>query len=196
MSAVPVVDIQALTKDYGRRRVVNGVTLQIAEGEVFGLLGPNGSGKSTILKMLIGGLTPTGGTLAIKGFDVRTHGPSARALIGYVPEEPTLYPQMQVEEFLRFMGRLKGIAPAGLRKALDSVTTALGLGDVRRIAIGKLSHGFRQRVLIAQALLNDPPLIIFDEPTNGLDPLQIIARTGNQFHQDNRRPKRAMRQSR
>ncbi len=174
MKVVPVVELQGLSKAYGAHLAVDNVTLQIAEGEVFGLLGPNGSGKSTILKMLVGGLTPSAGTLAIKGFDVCTHGPIARALVGYVPEEPTLYPQMQVAEFLRFMGRLKGLTSARLRDALDAVTSLLALAAVQRTAIGKLSHGFRQRVLIAQALLNAPPLLILDEPTNGLDPSQII----------------------
>lgn len=174
MNATPIVNIHSLSKDYGRRRAVDNVSLQIEEGEVFGLLGPNGSGKSTLLKMLTGLLVPSSGSAAIKGFDVSSQGRLARRFVGYVPEDSTLYPQMQVHEFLRFMGRLKGLTRCRLPAALDAVIAALELVSVQRLAIGKLSHGYRQRVLIAQALINDPPLLILDEPTNGLDPHQII----------------------
>lgn len=174
MNAIPIVDLDALTKDYGRQRAVDKVSLRIAEGEVFGLLGPNGSGKSTILKILTGLLTPSSGSAAIKGFDIGLQGREARRLVGYVPEDLTLYPQMRVNEFLRFMGRLKGLSRSRLPAAFEAVIAMLHLADVQRLAIGKLSHGYRQRVLIAQALINEPPLLILDEPTNGLDPHQII----------------------
>lgn len=174
MNAIPTVDIDALTKDHGRRRAVDNVSLRITAGEVLGLLGPNGSGKSTLLKMLIGLLVPSSGRAAVNGFDVGSQGRLARRLVGYVPEDLTLYPQMRVDEFLRFMGQLKGLSRSGLPAALEAVIATLDLADVQRLAIGKLSHGYRQRVLIAQALINDPPLLILDEPTNGLDPHQII----------------------
>ena len=174
MNAIPIVDIHSLTKDYGRRRAVDKVSLRIAAGEVFGLLGPNGSGKSTLLKMLTGLLAPSAGSAAVKGFDVGSQGREARRLVGYVPEDSTLYPQMLVNEFLRFMGHLRGVARSRLPAALEAVIATLDLAGVQRLAIGKLSHGYRQRVLIAQALINDPPLLILDEPTNGLDPHQII----------------------
>ncbi len=170
----PVVELAGLSKHYGRTRAVDNVSLSIAPGEVFGLLGPNGSGKSTILKMLLGLLMPSAGRVAVAGFNLLSDGAAARARIGYVPEDATLYPQMRVSEFLTCMAACKGVPKSARPSALESVVAALRLEQVARLAIGKLSRGFRQRVAIAQALLNQPPLLVLDEPTNGLDPHQII----------------------
>lgn len=139
-----------------------------------GLLGPNGSGKSTILRMLVGTTRADRGEISIVGHDIVKQGALARAQIGYVPEDAPLYDAMRVIEFLRFMGGLKGLSQVEITQAIDRVCTQLELNDVRRQSIRTLSHGFRQRVAIAQALLSAPPLIILDEPTNGLDPRQII----------------------
>jgi ABC-2 type transport system ATP-binding protein len=170
----PIVRVEGLCKDYGARRAVNDVSFEIAPGEIIGLLGPNGSGKSTILKILAGYLRPSHGSVTIAGFDHARDGVGARQCLGYVPEDATLYPQMRVIEFLAFMGGLKSLAGPRLRDALAWVVDELNLDTVAHAAIGKLSHGFRQRVAIAQALISRPPLLIFDEPTNGLDPHQII----------------------
>ena len=170
----PVIAADHLTKYYGRRLAVDEVSFQVEAGDVLGLLGPNGSGKSTILRMLTGYLQPTAGHARIAGLDVIKQGLEARRRIGYVPEDVPLYSHMWVDEFLAFMGRIKGLSGAGLTAAINTVCTQLDLADVRRLAIGKLSRGYRQRVAIAQALLNQPQLLILDEPTNGLDPRQII----------------------
>ena len=139
-----------------------------------GLLGPNGSGKTTVLRLLTGYLHPSSGTARIAGFDVVEAGLAARRYVGYVPEDVPLYSHMRVDEFLAFMGRLKGLSGPPLRDGVASVCQRLHLSQVRSTAIGKLSRGYRQRVAIAQALLNNPPLLLLDEPTNGLDPRQII----------------------
>jgi ABC-2 type transport system ATP-binding protein len=139
-----------------------------------GLLGPNGSGKTTILRILAGYLRPSSGRACVAGFDVVTDGLEARRHLGYVPEDVPLYTHMRVDEFLAFMGRLKGLAGSSLRAEVASVCERLALSQVQDLLIGKLSRGYRQRVAIAQALLNSPPLLILDEPTNGLDPHQII----------------------
>jgi len=139
-----------------------------------GLLGPNGSGKSTILRVLAGYLHPSSGTARVGGFDVVDHGLDARRQVGYVPEDVPLYTNMRVSEFLAFMGRLRGLAGAELAAAVDSVCERISLGAVRDLLIAKLSRGYRQRVAIGQALLSSPQLLILDEPTNGLDPRQII----------------------
>jgi len=141
---------------------------------VLGLLGPNGSGKTTILRILTGYLQPSRGTARIAGFDVVERGLEARRHIGYVPEDVALYGSMVVEEFLAFMGGIKGLHGRALREAIDSTIPKLALEPMRRRAIRKLSRGYRQRVAIAQALLNEPELLILDEPSNGLDPRQII----------------------
>lgn len=172
MTAVLVVE--QLSKRYGARLAVDQVSFRVGAGEVLGLLGPNGSGKSTILRMLAGYLQPTSGTAYIAGFDVVTAGLQARQQVGYVPEDVPLYTHMQVHEFLTFMGQLKGLRGQALRQQIAWVCDRVGLASVQQLAIGKLSRGYRQRVAIAQALLNDPPLLILDEPTNGLDPQQII----------------------
>ncbi|MCW5620322.1 MAG: ABC transporter ATP-binding protein [Burkholderiales bacterium] len=170
----PVVSVDALTKRYGPRLAVDAVSFDVGRNEVLGLLGPNGSGKSTILRILTGYLRPTAGTARIAGFDVAKSGLDARRCVGYVPEDIPLYPTMEVGEFLQFMGQLKGLAGAGLRRAVDDAVERMSLSSVRSLLIAKLSRGFRQRVAIAQALLASPVLLVLDEPTNGLDPRQII----------------------
>jgi ABC-2 type transport system ATP-binding protein len=170
----PVVVAEHLSKRYGRRLGVDDVSFEAGAGDVLGLLGPNGSGKTTILRILAGYLHASSGRASVAGFDVVEQGLEARRRIGYVPEEVPLYPGMRVDEFLAFMARLKGLDARHLHHAVDASCARLALDDVRPVAIGKLSRGYRQRVMIAQALLNDPELLILDEPTNGLDPRQII----------------------
>jgi ABC-2 type transport system ATP-binding protein len=173
MSA-PVIVAQNLTKYYGTRLAVDRVSFEVRPNEVMGLLGPNGSGKSTILRILTGYLRPTSGSARIAGFDIVGQGLEARGQLGYVPEDVPLYTQMRVNEFLDFMGRIRGLSNAGLPAAVGDVVERLSLGRVRTLLIAKLSRGYRQRVAIAQALLGKPKLLILDEPTNGLDPRQII----------------------
>jgi ABC-2 type transport system ATP-binding protein len=172
MTSVIVAD--RLSKRYGARLAVDAVSFAVGAGEVMGLLGPNGAGKTTILRLLTGYLHPSSGTARIAGFDVVQDGLAARRYVGYVPEDVPLYSHMRVDEFLAFMGRLKGLAGSPLRHGVASVCQRLELSQVRSTAIAKLSRGYRQRVAIAQALLNNPPLLLLDEPTNGLDPRQII----------------------
>jgi ABC-2 type transport system ATP-binding protein len=160
MPSVIVAD--QLTKWYGPRLAIDRVSLEVETGEVMGLLGPNGSGKTTILRILTGYLRPSAGTARIA-----------------VPEDSPLYGWMRVREFLGFMARLKGLAGDRVGSAVDGAIERLALGDVGRLLIGKLSRGYRQRVAIAQALLGDPQLLVLDEPTNGLDPRQIIEMRGH-----------------
>jgi ABC-2 type transport system ATP-binding protein len=138
------------------------------------MLGPNGSGKSTILRILTGYLHPTSGTARVAGYDVISSSLEARSQLGYVPEDVPLYTSMRVLEFLEFMGRIRGVSSARLGAAVDDAIERLSLGRVRDLMVSKLSRGYRQRVAIAQALLGKPKLLILDEPTNGLDPRQII----------------------
>ena len=170
----PVIVAENLTKYYGARLAVDQVSFEVRPNEVMGLLGPNGSGKSTILRILTGYLRPTSGNARVAGFDVVGQGLEARGRLGYVPEDVPLYTQMRVNEFLDFMGRVRGLDNARLPAAVDQVVERLSLGRVRNLLISKLSRGYRQRVAIAQALLGKPKLLILDEPTNGLDPRQII----------------------
>jgi ABC-2 type transport system ATP-binding protein len=177
MTSIIVLD--QLTKWFGPRLAVDHVSLQVEAGEVMGLLGPNGSGKTTILRILTGYLLPSSGTVRIADLDVVDNALAVRAQVGYVPEDVPLYGWMRVREFLGFMARLKGLAGRVATRAVEAVIERLDLGSVRRILIGKLSRGYRQRVAIAQALLGNPALLILDEPTNGLDPRQIIEMRGH-----------------
>lgn len=170
----PVIAAEQLTKWYGPRLAVDGVSLAVDSGEIMGLLGPNGSGKTTILRILAGYLRPSAGTARIAGLDVVHDSLAARRCVGYVPEDAPLYGGMVVHEFLSFMGRLKGLTAPGLRGAVSETMHRLRLEQMRDVQIGRLSRGYRQRVAIAQALLGNPALLILDEPTNGLDPRQII----------------------
>jgi ABC-2 type transport system ATP-binding protein len=173
-----VVSIERLVKRYGRRRAVDGVSFEVNEREVVGLLGPNGSGKTTILRILTGYLRPSEGTVRIDGFDVIRDGRQARARVGYVPENAPLYGHMRVDEFLHFMGRLRGLRGPALRRGVESARGRLALDPVGDAVIGRLSRGYRQRVSIAQAVLHSPKLLVLDEPTNGLDPRQVIELRG------------------
>jgi ABC-2 type transport system ATP-binding protein len=169
-----VIAASRLSKRYGTRLAVDDVTFDVRRNEVMGLLGPNGSGKSTILRILTGYLKPTSGTASVAGYDVVSQGLEARARLGYVPEDVPLYTHMRVCEFLDFMGRVRRVPEAGLARTVDRAIERLSLQKVRDLLIAKLSRGYRQRVAIAQALLGEPQLLILDEPTNGLDPRQII----------------------
>ena len=169
-----VVSLEGLSKSYGTHLAVDDVSFDVGQREVMGLLGPNGSGKTTILRILTGYLRPSAGTVRVAGFDVVRDGRAARRRVGYVPEDAPLYPQMRVNEFLAFMGRLRGLDGQRLRASLDLARERLGLENVGETIIGRLSRGYRQRVCLAQAVLHEPALLVLDEPTNGLDPRQII----------------------
>ena len=172
MTAVIVAD--NLTRYYGARIAVDRVSFDVRPNEVMGLLGPNGSGKSTILRILTGYLRPTSGTARVAGYDVVANGLEVRARLGYVPEDVPLYSHMRVTEFLEFMGRVRRLDESELAPAIERVIDRVSLQKVRTLLISKLSRGYRQRVAIAQALLGKPQLLVLDEPTNGLDPRQII----------------------
>jgi ABC-2 type transport system ATP-binding protein len=169
-----IVVVDKLVKRYGPRVAVRGVSFSIREGEIVGLLGPNGSGKSTTLRILTGYLPPSGGSARIAGFDIWEHSLAIRNYVGYVPEDAPLYDGMRVSEFLRFMAEIKGLSGRSANTAVVSVCERLNLERVFSMLVGKLSRGYRQRVAIAQALLNDPPILILDEPTNALDAYQVI----------------------
>jgi ABC-2 type transport system ATP-binding protein len=169
-----VVSLEGLSKRYGNHLAVDDVSFDVGAREVMGLLGPNGSGKTTILRTLTGYLRPTAGAVRVAGFDVVQEGRLARRRIGYVPEDAPLYPQMRVNEFPAFMGRLRGLDGQKLQTSLGLARERLGLEAVGETIIGRLSRGYRQRVCLAQAVLHEPDLLVLDEPTNGLDPRQII----------------------
>ena len=168
-----MIEAQRLVKWFGPTRAVHEVSFSIPKGQVVGFLGPNGAGKTTTIRILTGYLPPTAGAASIAGHDVLTDGFDARKSLGYMPESVPLYPEMRVEELLHFRGRLFGMDRKRRRERIDVVVDRCGLVPVRRRPIGHLSKGNRQRVGLASALLHDPPVLILDEPTAGLDPNQI-----------------------
>lgn len=170
----PMIEVDHLSKIYGSTQAITDVTFSVEAGEILGFLGPNGAGKTTTMRILAGYLPATSGTARIAGFDVHEQSLQVRQKIGYLPETPPLYPEMTVEGFLYFVARIKGI-PAGDRTTkVKAAIERCNLQDKRHVIIRKLSKGYRQRVGIAQAIVHDPPAIILDEPTVGLDPRQII----------------------
>jgi ABC-2 type transport system ATP-binding protein len=169
----PMVEAIGLSKFYGDFTAVHDVTFSVPRGQVCAFLGPNGAGKSTTMKILTGFLAPSAGEARIDGFDVTTERLRAAEMLGYLPENGPLYPEMTPQSFLTYIGETRLMPPARLRERLEFVVHHCGLGDVWGKAIGKLSHGYRQRVGMAQALLHDPDVLILDEPTSGLDPNQV-----------------------
>jgi len=169
-----VLSVRELRKVYGQRVALDGVSFEVERGDILGFLGPNGAGKSTTMKIVCGFIPATSGTAIVEGFDVRTHSLEARQQIGYLPENTPLYHDMRVGEYLEFRARLKGVGRRQVASRVDYVLGRTRLEDRRRQLIGTLSKGYRQRVGIADALVGDPPLLILDEPTIGLDPNQVV----------------------
>ncbi len=169
-----MIEVQKLAKRYGEYYAVSDVSFTAHKGEIVGFLGPNGAGKTTTIRMLSTFLPPTSGTARIAGFDVITQSDEVRRRIGYLPENPPLYGEMTVEEYLQFVARIKGIPTREISSRVDSVIERCFLRSVRCKLCQHLSKGFRQRVGLAQAIIHDPEVIILDEPTSGLDPAQII----------------------
>jgi ABC-2 type transport system ATP-binding protein len=170
-----VIVVDGVSKFYGANPAVRDLHFEIGEGECVGFLGLNGAGKSTTLRMLSCLLLPTAGRITIGGHDVEGAPHEIRKLIGYMPDTPPLYPEMTVEAFLRFAGQLRHMDAAALEERLPEVVDIAGLQEVREQPIATLSHGYKQRVGIAQAIVHRPALLILDEPINGLDPVQIVA---------------------
>ncbi len=169
-----MIEVEHLSKIYGSASAIQDVCFEVEPGEILGFLGPNGAGKTTTMRILAGYLPATTGTARIAGYDVHEDSMAVRRRIGYLPEIPPLYPDMTVEGFLHFVARIKGVAAGDRNLKVKTAIERCNLSEKRKIQIRKLSKGFRQRVGIAQAIVHDPPAIILDEPTVGLDPRQII----------------------
>ena len=169
---MPMIEVSHLTKRYRDRVAVEDLSFSVAEGELLGFLGPNGAGKTTTMRVLTGFLPASSGLVKVAGHDVFEEPLEVKRRIGYLPETPPLYPEMTVRGYLRFVATLRGVPRAQLATELDRVADATGTTAVMGRVIQNLSKGFRQRVGIAQALLGSPPVLILDEPTEGLDPIQ------------------------
>jgi ABC-2 type transport system ATP-binding protein len=173
-----VIEIQDLYKYYGERRVVGPVSASIQKGEIVGLLGLNGAGKTTTLRVLACDLLPTSGSVRVGGFDVVEQPHEVRGKVGYLPDRPPLYEDMTVHEYLSYAARLRRVRPNDVEKRVSEVEGLTELGEVRRQLVGTLSHGYKQRIGIAQAIVHRPDFVVLDEPIGGLDPLQIVEMRG------------------
>lgn len=169
-----MIEVSHLTKQYGNHLAVDDVSFTVADGQICGLLGPNGAGKSTIMNILTGYLSATSGEVTVAGHPLPEEADAAKACVGYLPEQPPLYPEMTVQEYLTFAAELKGVKKAERKEQVCRAARRTGLEAVLPRLIRSLSKGYKQRVGIAQALLGSPRLIILDEPTVGLDPAQVI----------------------
>jgi ABC-2 type transport system ATP-binding protein len=168
-----VIEARGISKRYGNLLAVDDVSFSVGPGEVVGFLGPNGAGKTTTMRILTGFLPPSDGTAEIAGFDIFEDPLAARRAVGYLPETPPLYPEMTVASYLHFVTKIKDVARARRREAVDRAIERCSLTEVHRRVIGSLSKGFRQRVGLAQAIVHTPPVLVLDEPTVGLDPIQV-----------------------
>ncbi|MCU1270313.1 MAG: transporter related [Acidobacteriaceae bacterium] len=168
-----MINVKELTKRYAHTTAVDHISFEVAKGQIVGFLGPNGAGKTTTMRMLTCFLPPSSGTATVAGFDVLEQPMEVKKRIGYLPETPPLYPEMETAEYLKFVGQLKGLSGAELQKRIDYVCERCSVADVRNKLLGKLSKGYRQRVGLAQAIIHNPDVLILDEPTAGLDPKQI-----------------------
>lgn len=168
-----MISVKELTKRYARTTAVDHITFEVAKGQIVGFLGPNGAGKTTTMRMLTCFLPPSAGAATVAGFDVLDQPLEVKKRIGYLPETPPLYPEMDTAEYLKFVGKLKGLSGAELDKRVDYVCDRCAITDVKHKLLGKLSKGYRQRVGLAQAIIHNPDVLILDEPTAGLDPKQI-----------------------
>ena len=169
-----MIELKKITKRYGERTVLDNVSFKVEKGEVLGFLGPNGAGKTTTMRIITGYLSPSDGEVTVNGYDVRKDPLKVKGSIGYLPELAPAYPEMTVLGYFRFMAGLKGMSGASAVLSIERVIKQTNLDKVKERIIGNLSRGYRQRVGIAQSLLSDPPILILDEPTVGLDPEQII----------------------
>ena len=169
-----MIEVENLTKFYGPRRAINNLSFQIKRGEVVGFLGPNGAGKSTTMNILSCILPASSGTARIQGYDTFEHSIELRKIIGYLPETPPLYPDMSVFDYLIFAAQVRGLTGKHIKSAVEKVIEKCSLKDVSHRITGRLSKGYQQRVGLAQAMVHDPDILILDEPTIGLDPIQII----------------------
>jgi len=169
-----MIEVENLTKRYGRHTAVDGISFTVQKGEILGFLGPNGAGKTTTMRVLTCYLPPTKGSARVAGFDVFSQPLEVKRRVGYIPETPPLYPDLDVATYLDFVAKIKGVPKKERRAKLDDAIGKTRVGDVRSKLIGRLSKGYRQRVGLAAAILHNPDVLILDEPTSGLDPKQII----------------------
>src|SRR6478672_9489197 len=168
-----MIKVEGLRKRYARTLAVDDISFEVEKGQIVGFLGPNGAGKTTTMRILTCFMPPTSGTAQVAGFDVLEQPLEVKKHIGYLPENPPLYPEMNTTEYLTFVGNLKGLSGAELRQRVDYVSDRCAIADVKDKLLGKLSKGYRQRVGLAQAIIHNPDVLILDEPTAGLDPKQI-----------------------
>jgi len=168
-----MIKVEGLTKRYARTTAVDNISFEVQKGQIVGFLGPNGAGKTTTMRCLTCFMPPTSGSASVAGFDVLEQPMEVKKRIGYLPEMPPLYPDMEVVEYLNFVGRLKGLSGNELTRRIGEVSERCAVTDVSKKLIAKLSKGYRQRVGLAQAIIHNPDVLILDEPTSGLDPKQI-----------------------
>ncbi len=169
-----MIEVDNLTKFYGDYPAIEGISFTVNKGEILGFLGPNAAGKTTTMRILTGFMPPTSGTAKVAGFDVVDNSLEARRRIGYLPETVPLYTEMTVEDYLDFLGNIRGMDKGWRKRRIEEVIEITRLGEYQSSLIGKLSKGFRQRVGIAQAILHEPEVLIMDEPTIGIDPIQVV----------------------
>jgi ABC-2 type transport system ATP-binding protein len=169
-----VIEVNELTRYYGQKRAISNVSFKVKKGEILGLLGPNAAGKTTTMRILTCYMPPTSGTATVAGYDIFEQSMQVRQITGYLPENPPLYTDLVVKDYLKFVAQIKGVDRSKINKEIDTVVEKASIGEVQNRVIGKLSKGFKQRVGLAQSLINNPDVVILDEPTVGLDPKQII----------------------